>query len=74
MYLSRTLNEWRADILNRRMLICVFTGFASGMPLFVLIQLVPAWLSDGGVPLSEIGLFSAVTLPYALKFLWAPMM
>ena len=72
--MSRSWNDWRADILNRRMLICVFTGFASGMPLFVLIQLVPAWLSDSGVPLTEIGLFSAVTLPYALKFLWAPMM
>ncbi|NQX88613.1 MAG: AmpG family muropeptide MFS transporter [Halioglobus sp.] len=66
--------HWRQVILNRRMLICVFTGFASGLPLYVLIQLIPAWLQDGGVPLSEIGLFSAVTLPYTLKFLWAPMM
>lgn len=66
--------HWREAIFNRRMLICVFTGFASGMPLYVLIQLIPAWLKDGGVPLSEIGLFSAVTLPYTLKFLWAPMM
>jgi PAT family beta-lactamase induction signal transducer AmpG len=56
------------------MLICIFTGFASGMPLYVLIQLIPAWLSDGGVSLAEIGLFSAVTLPYTLKFLWAPLM
>ena len=31
-------------ILNRRMLICLFTGFTSGLPLYVLIQLVPAWL------------------------------
>jgi PAT family beta-lactamase induction signal transducer AmpG len=66
--------HWREAIFNRRMLICVFTGFASGMPLYVLIQLIPAWLKDGGVPLAEIGLFSAVTLPYTLKFLWAPMM
>jgi len=65
---------WHRAIFNRRMLICVFTGFASGMPLYVLIQLVPAWLSKGGVPLAEIGLFSAVTLPYTLKFLWAPML
>jgi PAT family beta-lactamase induction signal transducer AmpG len=66
--------HWREAIFNQRMLICLFTGFASGMPLYVLIQLVPAWLKDGGVPLSEIGLFSAVTLPYTLKFLWAPLM
>ena len=56
------------------MLICVFTGFASGMPLYVLIQLVPAWLKDGGVSLAEIGLFALVGIPYTWKFLWAPLM
>jgi PAT family beta-lactamase induction signal transducer AmpG len=56
------------------MLICVFTGFTSGMPLYVLIQLVPAWLKDGGVSLTEIGLFALVGIPYAWKFAWAPLM
>ena len=42
------------------------------MPLYVLFQLVPAWLSDGGVSLAEIGLFSLIGLPYTIKFLWAP--
>lgn len=56
------------------MLICIFTGFASGLPLYVLFQLIPVWLSDGGVSLTEIGLFSLVGLPYTWKFLWAPMM
>ena len=54
------------------MLACIFTGLASGMPLYVLFQLVPAWLSDGGVSLIEIGLFSLIGLPYTIKFLWAP--
>ena len=62
------------EVLNRRMLICIFTGFASGMPLYVLIQLVPAWLREGGVSLAEIGLFSLVGMPYTWKFLWAPLM
>lgn len=66
--------DWRAHILNRRMLICVFTGFASGMPLYVLYQLVPAWLRDGGVSLTEIGLFALVGIPYTWKFAWAPLM
>jgi len=56
------------------MLTCIFTGFASGMPLYVLFQLVPAWLSDGGVSLVEIGLFALVGLPYTWKFIWAPLM
>ncbi len=65
--------ETRA-IFNRRMLICVFTGLASGMPLYVLFQLVPAWLHDEGVSLAEIGLFALVGIPYTWKFLWAPLM
>lgn len=65
---------WREAVLNRRMLICVFTGFASGMPLYVLFQLVPAWLSDSGVSLAEIGLFSLIQFPYTWKFIWAPLM
>ncbi len=65
---------WREAVLNRRMLICVFTGFASGMPLYVLFQLVPAWLKEGGVSLTDIGLFALVGIPYTWKFLWAPLM
>jgi PAT family beta-lactamase induction signal transducer AmpG len=56
------------------MLICVFTGLASGLPLYVLYQLVPVWLKEGGVSLSEIGLFSLVGIPYTWKFMWAPLM
>ncbi len=72
--MNSTQNKLRAAVLNRRMLICVFTGFASGMPLYVLFQLVPVWLSEGGVSLVEIGLFALVGVPYTWKFLWAPMM
>ena len=72
--LSQPAQSTWAAILNRRMLICVFTGFASGMPLYLLIQLVPAWLRDSGVSLTEIGLFALVGLPYTWKFLWAPLM
>ena len=63
-----------AAMLNRRMLICVMTGLASGMPLYLLIQLVPAWLRAAEVSLAEIGLFALVGLPYTWKFLWAPLM
>ena len=63
---------WREAVFNRRMLICIFTGFASGMPLYVLFQLVPAWLREGGVSLTEIGLFALVGIPYTWKFVWAP--
>ena len=63
---------WGA-IWNPRMLICVFTGLASGMPLYLLIQLIPAWLRSSEVSLVDIGLIALVTLPYSWKFLWAPL-
>lgn len=59
-------------LLNRRMLICIFTGFSSGLPLFILITLVPAWLRNEGVDLKAIGLFALIQLPFTWKFLWAP--
>lgn len=60
-------------ILNRRMLICVVTGFSSGLPLYILISLAPAWLRSEGIDLQIIGLFSLISLPYTWKFLWAPL-
>ena len=71
---AQTRTNWREAVFNRRMFICIFTGFASGMPLYVLFQLVPAWLREGGVSLTEIGLFALVGIPYTWKFLWAPFM
>ncbi|MDN3652155.1 AmpG family muropeptide MFS transporter [Thalassotalea ponticola] len=61
-------------IFNKRMLICIFTGFSSGMPLFFLYQLVPGWLRNEGVSLAEIGLFSLIGIPYVWKFVWSPAM
>ena len=63
-----------SQVLSKRMFVCVLTGFASGLPLYLLLQLVPAWLRDSGVSLAEIGLFALVGLPYTWKFLWAPLM
>lgn len=66
--------NWSEAVLNRRTLICIFTGFSSGMPLYVLFQLLPAYLRAEGVGLKEIGLFALVTFPYTWKFMWAPLM
>ena len=60
--------------LNRRMLTLVFLGFSSGLPLFILINLVQAWLSKSGLNIKAIGLFTLVMFPYPWKFLWSPLM
>lgn len=73
---SRTLllPPWLAALLTRRMLICVVTGFASGLPLYLLLNLVPAWLRTEGINLKTIGLFALIQFPYTWKFLWAPVL
>ena len=61
-----------AALLNKRMLICIFNGFSSGLPLYFLAQLIPAWLRSEHVDLKTIGFFSLVMLPFSFKYLWAP--
>ena len=56
-----------------RMLVCVVIGFSSGLPLFLLFNLLPAWLKTEGLSLTTIGAFALVQLPYTWKFLWAPL-
>lgn len=63
-----------AALLNRRMLICVFTGFSSGLPLFILLNLLPAWLKTEGLSLAAIGAMTLVQMPYTWKFLWSPLL
>jgi len=60
-------------MMNKRMFICIFTGFSSGLPLYILISLVPAWLRSEGVDLKAIGLFALIQLPFTWKFIWAPL-
>jgi PAT family beta-lactamase induction signal transducer AmpG len=69
-----TSRRWQDILLSRKMVTCVFLGFSSGLPLYVLIQLVPAWLRSHEVDLATIGLFALIGLPYTWKFLWSPLM
>ncbi|MDR2000145.1 MAG: AmpG family muropeptide MFS transporter [Zoogloeaceae bacterium] len=54
------------------MLICIFTGFSSGLPLYLLLNLIPAWLRSEGIGLAAISMLALMQLPYTWKFLWAP--
>ena len=71
---SATQTGLWAAVFNRRMLLCILTGFSSGLPLYVLYQMVPAWLRSAEVDLATIGLFSLIAFPYTWKFLWSPLM
>jgi PAT family beta-lactamase induction signal transducer AmpG len=66
--------SWREALFNRRMLICIFVGFSSGLPLYLLINLLPAWLRTEGVNLKTIGLFTLTGAAYIWNFLWSPLL
>jgi MFS transporter, PAT family, beta-lactamase induction signal transducer AmpG len=57
---------------DRRVLAMAFLGFSSGVPFGVLAEPLSAWLAESGVSLTGIGLFALVSLPYSLKFVFAP--
>lgn len=70
--MTTSTSVWQT-LMNKRMLICIFTGFSSGLPLYILISLLPAWLRSEGVDLKSIGLFALISLPFTWKFIWAPL-
>ncbi len=57
--------------LTRDLVIVLFLGFSSGLPLALTGGTLQAWLTEAGVSLKTIGLFALVGTPYTTKFLWA---
>jgi PAT family beta-lactamase induction signal transducer AmpG len=56
------------------MAVLLFLGFSSGLPFYLTSKTLQGWMTSAKVDLATIGFFSLVTLPYSLKFLWAPVM
>src|SRR5713226_4358592 len=68
--------SWREGLavyLQRRVLIVLFLGFSSGLPLALSGTTLLVWMRESGVDLGTIGLFALVGTPYTVKFLWAPL-
>ncbi len=61
-------------LFTRRMMICILTGFSSGLPLYLLLNLLPAWLRTEHVDLKVIGAMALIQFPYTWKFLWSPLL
>src|SRR5579872_2481587 len=68
--------SWRdglAVYLQRRVLVVMFLGFSSGLPLALSGSTLLIWMRESGVNLGTIGLFALVGTPYTVKFAWAPL-
>lgn len=59
---------------DRRVLILLFLGFSSGLPLALTFGTLSVWLAEAGVSKTTIGLFALMGAPYTFKFLWSPLM
>jgi PAT family beta-lactamase induction signal transducer AmpG len=68
-----SLTETLAVYLKPRVLIIMFLGFSSGLPLALSGSTLLVWMTEAGVNLGTIGLFALVGTPYTIKFLWAPL-
>jgi PAT family beta-lactamase induction signal transducer AmpG len=71
---NTTITKIKDVLLNKRMLACVVLGFSSGLPLYLLFQLLPAWLRTEDIDLKTIAVFALIQLPYTWKFIWSPLM
>ncbi|MGC8658446.1 MAG: MFS transporter, partial [Desulfomonilaceae bacterium] len=58
--------------LNRKLLLVSLLYFAEGFPYGIIEQTLPIYFRIHGMSLGNLGLISLVSLPYALKFIWAP--
>jgi PAT family beta-lactamase induction signal transducer AmpG len=63
-----------APYRDHRVLLVLPLGFSSGLPLLLTFTTLSAWLASAHVSRAAIGAFTLAGLPYALKFLWAPIL
>src|SRR5256714_5628702 len=73
---DNTQSAWQEPLavyLRPRVLIVMFLGFSSGLPLALSGSTLQVWAAESGVNLRTIGLFTIVGTPYTIKFLWAPL-
>jgi len=62
-----------AVLANPKLLAIMLLAASSGYPNQLTETAFQAWLKDSGATNTTIGLLSYVSLPYLLKFLWAPL-
>jgi len=69
-------SSWRVlgqALRNRKTGFMLLFGFASGLPFALFLGTLFAWLTEAGVDLETMGVFSLIGLAYAFQFLWSPL-
>lgn len=65
--------RWLGVYGDRRVMLILPLGFASGLPLLLTFSTLSAWLATVGVSRAAIGAFALVGIPYSFKFMWSPL-
>ena len=55
-----------------RVAVVLLLGFSAGLPLALSAETLRVWMADRGVDVGTIGLVALASVPYTVKFLWAP--
>lgn len=70
--MSRNLHKEIVLVINTRTQMIWLFGFMSGFTIMISSYTLNYWLSETSINLKTIGIFSLISLPYAINFLWAP--
>ncbi|MGE3319806.1 MAG: MFS transporter [Candidatus Berkiella sp.] len=70
----KTSIAWLKVLLQKKMLLILLLGFASGLPLGLSASTLQAWYAMDGVNMVTIGFLALVGQPYVYKFLWSPVL
>lgn len=64
---------WISYLFQKRMLLILCLGFASGLPLGLSGATLQAWYAYSGSSIVLIGALTLIGQPYVYKYLWAPL-
>jgi MFS transporter, PAT family, beta-lactamase induction signal transducer AmpG len=67
------VNNHFSQMRNPRIQTIFLLGISSGLPFILILATLHARLVEAGANNSMIGFFTLITIPYALKFMWAPL-
>jgi MFS transporter, PAT family, beta-lactamase induction signal transducer AmpG len=71
------LSTWQSIALmfkSWRLASVALQSFASGLPLGLVWIAIPTWMTQAGVDIKVVGLFTLAQAPWSFKFLWSPLM
>jgi PAT family beta-lactamase induction signal transducer AmpG len=75
--MNKRLDTWQsiASVARSwRLLSVSLLSFSSGLPLGLVWIAIPTWMTQAGVDIKVVGLFTLAQAPWSFKFLWSPLM